>query len=182
MEGKENILANVCSFSDVRPIRMELPYPPVQVKGKNRIYANLLSMDHCGSVSELSAIAQYINHENRLSLENCSVAKTLLGIAMAEMIHLQILGEMILLLGGTIDFSVNGRDGKPKRWTAEYLSMPEQAKKMISANMVSENAAIRQYRMHMKMIKDKNINAVLARIIKDEEYHILILQALMKEV
>ncbi len=31
------------------------------------------------------------------------------------------------------------------------------------------------------MIKDHDVNAVLARIIKDEEYHIMLLQALLKE-
>ena len=39
-----------------------------------------------------------------------------------------------------------------------------------------------QDRMHMRMIKDNYINAVLARIIKDEEYHIMMLQMLVKEM
>lgn len=88
-----------------------------KVKEKNPGYANLLSIDYCGAVSELSAITQYINNENRLSCENCPVAKTLLGIAVAEM-------------------------------------------------------------MHIRMIKDEGVNAVLKRLIKDEEYHIMLLRAL----
>lgn len=55
------------------------------LKEKNQSYANLLSIDYCGSVSEMSAITQYINHENRLSCDKCPLAKTLLGIAMAEL-------------------------------------------------------------------------------------------------
>ena len=43
-------------------------------------------------------------------------------------------------------------------------------------------SSIYQYRMHMRMIKDNYINAVLARIIKDEEYHIMMLQMLVKEM
>ena len=87
-------LTNSCSFSGIRPAMMDLPYPPIQITEKNPSYANLLSMDYCGQVSELSAITQYINNENRLSCENCALAKTLLGIAMAEMMHLQKLGKM----------------------------------------------------------------------------------------
>lgn len=34
----------------------------------------------------------------------------------------------------------------------------------------------------MQMIKDNCVNAVLERIIKDEEYHIMLLQILLKEV
>lgn len=45
----------------------------------------------------------------------------------------------------------------------------------------SEKAAINQYRMHMKMIQDDYVNAVLARIIRDEECHIMLLQALSAE-
>lgn len=181
MEGKENSLANPCSFANVKPIMMDLPYPPIQVSGKNQAYANLLSMDYCGSVSEMSAIAQYINNENRLSCEKCPLAKTILGIAMAEMIHLQKLGELIFLLGGNVDFVARGHNGRPRMWTPEYLTLPMQTGKMLLADIESEKAAIHQYRMHMNMINDKDVNAVLARIIQDEEYHILLLQTLLKE-
>lgn len=161
---------------------VDLPYPPIQVREKNQAYARLLSFDYCGSVSELSAITQYINNENRMSSEKCPLAKTILGIAIAEMMHLQKLGELIFLLGGTIDFSVKQQNGRQKMWTPEYLTLPMEVRKMLLADIESEKAAISQYRMHIKMIKDDDINAVLARIIKDEEYHIMMLQALLKEL
>lgn len=182
MEEKVKPLANTCSFVNVRPILMDLPYPTVQVKEKNQAYANLLSVDYCGSVSEMSAIAQYINNENRLSCEKCPLAKTILGIAIAEMTHLQKLGELIVLLGGSIDFVAKHRNGSQKMWTPEYLNLQQSADKMIAADIESEKAAINQYKMHMQMINDNYVNAVLARIIKDEQYHIMLLQNLMKEV
>lgn len=180
MEEKENRLAAVCDFRDVRPIMMELPYPPLRVQEKNQSYANLLSIDYCGSVSEMTAIAQYINHENRLACDRCPTAKTILGIAMAEMIHLQKLGELIFLLGGTVEFIAKYRDGNSKMWTPQYLQTPEKAREMIQRNIEAEKAAIQQYRMHIKLINDKAINAVLIRIIKDEEYHIMVLQSLLE--
>ncbi len=182
MEEKAVPLADTCSFVNIKPIMMDLPYPLMQVEGKNQAYANLLSIDYCGSVSELSAITQYINNENRLSCEKCSIAKTILGIAMAEMIHLQKLGQLIVLLGGNIDFAAKLNNGRKRMWTPEYLTIPENATKMILADIESEKAAINQYRMHIKMINDRGVNAILARIIKDEEYHIMILQALIKEL
>lgn len=181
MEEKTCSLANECDFREVKPIMSELPYPPIQVREKNQYYANLLSFDYCGSVSELSAITQYINSENRLSNQKCPMAKTILGIAISEMIHLQKLGELIFLLGGTVGFTVKQRDGKEKMWTPECLALSEEPRKMILLNIESERAAIRQYRMHMRRINDRNINAVLARIIKDEEYHIMTLQSLLSE-
>ncbi|MFQ9087782.1 MAG: hypothetical protein ACLR6H_13835 [Roseburia sp.] len=50
---------------------------------------------------------------------------------------------------------------------------------MVLADIESEKAAINQYRMHMRRIRDPYVNAVLARIIRDEEYHIMTLQALL---
>lgn len=94
---------------------MDLPYPPISVKEQNPAYANLLKIDYCGSVSELSAILQYINNENRLSCERCPLAQTLLGIAIAEMIHLQKLGQLIHLLGGTVDFTIRQNNGRPSK-------------------------------------------------------------------
>lgn len=182
MEEKEKMLSNPCDFSSVRPIMMELPYPPIQVSGKNQAYANLLSIDYCGSVSELSAITQYINNENRLSCEKCPMAKTILGIAMAEMMHLQKIGELIALLGGNIDYVAKQQNGRQRMWTPKYLTLHEGAKEMLLADIEAENAAIKQYRLHIKMIKDNDVNAVLARIIKDEEYHIMLFLALLKEV
>ena len=182
MEEKVGLLVNTCSVRDVQPIMMDLPYPPIQVREKNPAYANLLSIDYCGSVSELSAITQYINHENRMSCDRCPATKAVLGIAMAEMIHLQKLGEMIFLLGGTIDFTAKHRDGRQRMWTPQYLSTPDGAREMLLADIEGEKSAIEQYRMHMKMIKDEHVNAVLARIIKDEEYHIIILQVLLTEL
>lgn len=169
---------NSCDFAGIRPAMADLPYPPIRAKEKNPGYASLLSIDYCGSVSEFSAIAQYINNENRLSCHHCSLAKTILGIAMAEMIHLQKLGELIHLLGGNVDFAARQPNGRMRLWTPEYLTLPEQIGKMIAADIEAEQSAINQYRMHMKMIRDADVNAVLARIIKDEEYHLLLLHSL----
>ena len=179
MEEKETLLTNTCSFAGVKPIMVDLPYPPIQVSGRNQAYANLLSVDYCGSVSELSAITQYINNENRLSGEHCQLAKTMLGLAIAEMMHLQKLGELIVLLGGTVDYTAKYQNGRRWMWTPEHLNIPEQAKKMIMADIEAEKGAINQYRAHIKVIGDSNVNAVLMRIIKDEEYHIMILQSLL---
>lgn len=182
MKEKVTPLTNTCNFANVNPILMDLPYPSTQVREKNQAYANLLSIDYCGSVSEMSAITQYINNENRLACEKCPMAKTILGIAMAEMIHLQKLGELIFLLGGHIDFAAKYRNGRQKMWTPEYLDIPENAEKMILADIEAEKAAINQYRTHIKMIHDDDVNAVLGRIIQDEEYHIMLLHALIKEL
>ena len=66
-------------------------------------------------------------------------------------------------------------------WTPGFLSLSENARKMILADIEAEKAAISQYRMHIKVIRDDCVNRVLERIIMDEEYHIMILQVLLRE-
>lgn len=166
---------NTCNLQGIRPIMVDLPYPPIQVRGKNSRYADLLTVDYCGSVSELSAVLQYINNENRLSGEHCSLIRTILGIAMAEMIHLQKLGELIHLLGGNVCFEAGQPDGL---WSPSCLVLPYTVPQMLQADLEAEKAAIRQYKAHIHAIQDDSINDVLRRIIQDEEYHIMILQSL----
>ncbi len=180
MDNKK-VITDSCDFRGVTPIMMDLPYPAIQVEERNPAYANLLSIDYCGAVSEMTAISQYINNENKMSCEKCPLAKTILGIAMAEMIHLQKLGQLIVLLGGNIDFSAKFQNGRQKMWTPEYASIPNHVERMILSDIDAEKDAINQYRMHMKVVKDSCVNAVLSRIVKDEEYHIMILEALLRE-
>lgn len=177
-----NLLTNTCDFRGVTPIMVDLPYPQIQVQEKNRDYADLLSNDYAGGVSEMTAIIQYINHENGMACERCPMAKTILGIAMAEMIHLQKLAEMIFLLGGSVDFAARQRNGRNRMWTPQNIVISQNTREMLLADMEGEKAAIRQYKAHSKLINDSGINAVLSRIVQDEEYHMMILQTLLKEL
>ena len=95
--------------------------------------------------------------------------------------HLQKLGELIVLLGGDINFSAKYRKGGTKLWSPEFITIPKNVRSMILADIEAEKAAINQYEMHIKMIGDNDVNAVLKRIIDDEEYHIMILKMLLKE-
>lgn len=176
MEARGKTLQNDCSFSGVSPLMLPFPYPPIRVREPNQFYANLLTVDYCGSVSELTAITQYIHGESRVCSGDCAAARTLLGIAIAEMMHLQKLGELIVLLGGTIDYAVPTRNGKPQLWTPGYVDLAGSLQAVISSNIEAEKAAINQYEQHMRMIEDDCVNAVLARIIQDEEYHIMLLR------
>ena len=78
-----------------------------------------------------------------------------------------------------MDFEAKGFNGRPRLWTPEYLSIPENVRKMLLADMESEAEAIKQYERHMSMIGDDCVNDVLARIILDEEYHIMLLKSLL---
>ena len=88
----------------------------------------------------------------------------------------------VKLLGGNVNYTAKHRNGAKRMWTPEYLTIPEHAAKMIQADIAAEKDAIEQYQMHIKMIQDDCVDAVLARSIKDEEYHIMLLRNLLEEL
>ena len=178
----EKVMEAACDFSGIKPVMLDLPYPPIAVSERNLSYADMLTVDYCGAVSEFTAIAQYINNENRLSCERCDIAKPLLGLAVCEMMHLQKLGELIVLLGGNIGYTASSRNGRPVMWSPSFLNIPSECSRMLQADMEAEIEAINQYEMHISWIKDECVNAVLRRIIQDEEYHIMMLKTLAKEL
>ena len=178
----EKVMEAVCDFSGIKPVMLDLPYPPIAVSERNLSYADMLSVDYCGTVSEFTAIAQYINNENRLSCEMCAIAKPLLGMAVCEMMHLQKLGELIVLLGGNIGYTASSRNGRAVMWSPSFANIPSECSRMLQADIEAEIEAINQYEMHISWIKDECVNAVLRRIIQDEEYHIMMLKTLAKEL
>jgi len=179
MEENVKKIISGCDFSGVKPAMMDLPYPPLQVREKNQLYAELLSISYCGMVSEMSAIMQYINNENRMFCERCPMGKTILGMAMGEMMHMQKLGELIHLLSGSVCYVTKQSGGRQWMWSPQCLTLPEKVGEMLQADLESEQAAISQYNMHIRMIKDDYVNAVLERIIQDEQYHIMLLRSML---
>jgi len=176
--NKEKLMCD-CNLFEIKPAVMNLPYPSVQVQERNLEYADLISVSYCGTISEMSAVMQYINNESRMINKKCLMGKTILGMALAEMMHMQILGEMIGLLGGTVCYTAKPPGGQQWVWSPQCLTLPERFDEMLQADLEREMATINQYNMHMRMIKDVHVNTVLYRIVQDEQYHIMLLRSMM---
>jgi len=179
MTDNTKMIRSSCDFSGVKPAVMDLPYPPVQVRERNKEYAALISVSYCGSISEVSAVMQYINNESRMFNRKCKIGRTILGMAMAEMTHMQILAELIGLLGGTVCYTSMYPGGQQQVWSPHCLTMPEDIKEMLQADLEREIATIDQYDRQIQRIRDEGVNAVLCRIVQDEQYHIMLLRSMM---
>lgn len=172
-DNNESNYVEKCSVEGVKPAMAEGAYPIIQVEKPNKYYAHLLSIDYAGAVSEFTAVAQYTNHEMRLTNKYCEIARTVLAISKTEMMHLQMLGELIVLLGEHLTYNVH-YNKKKHPWTSKYVYYKTTPEQMILADIEAEKQAIKQYKEHMNLIGDQYINKVIERIIKDEENHILL--------
>ncbi len=103
----------------------------------------------------------------------------LLAIAQAEMIHLQMLGELIVLLGRPLTYDAT-KSHCNTLWTPETVTFGNNFNTMICANIDGEYSAIKQYEKHISKIHDPYIQAILKRIAMDEKYHISLLKKLLK--
>nr|WP_317413190.1 demethoxyubiquinone hydroxylase family protein [uncultured Solibaculum sp.] len=157
------------------------PYPPIQVCGPNKKYAQMLKVDLACPQSELTAITQYTYQSWQLDQKLSQVSNTMRHIAMVEMHHLDILGQLIVLLGGNPTYSCR-QQGRQIIWNG---GMPnychDSLAQIMKENIAAEEFAIEIYQRQIKCIEDPNIVAILQRIILDEKVHLEIFHHYLAE-
>ena len=165
----------------VKPIALSLPYPTIDGVEKNLLTASKLSVIYAGKHGELNAILQYVYQSfffNKFKKEE--IASTLMGIAVAEMEHLEILGELILSLGQSPVYA----ECLPYRcnfYSSSNVSYSTNAEKMLLDDIAGEMLAVGDYEKAISEIEDEKVQAILVRIKLDEELHIKVLKdALLK--
>lgn len=154
-----------------------LPYPPISVQKPNKYYALLLLEDYTGVVSEMTAINQYIYHDFTIYNTNPKIAKVLEHIAIVEMHHLDILAQLIILLGGNPTFYNQGN-----YWNGSYVYYGNNVLEKLIADLNAEKEAIKNYQLHIKIINDPYIKNILSRIVIDEEIHVQIFNDLISDL
>lgn len=154
-------------------------YPPITVTEPNLQYAALLSGDFASVCSELTAVMQYNYQKWILARQNSRLGHALEQIAMVEMQHLDMLGQLIVLLGGTPQYLALQKN-RPAYWNGRMIFADTTLPAMLTRDIRNEEFTIENYRNQIKIIEDPCITAVLERIILDEEKHIQIFQSFLK--
>lgn len=116
----------------------EVPFPEVKYVVKNPMYANLLYDDLSGELGELSAVTQYI-YEHMEIVNFPELSKIMVKIAIQEMKHLNLVGELIKRLGKKPCFI----DSKGVNWNSKYVKYNfEDIVKIMKYNIETEKVAI----------------------------------------
>ena len=169
-----------------KKVSADMPYPPIRVERPNLRYAGILSFDFAAPNSELTAVNQYLYQNWVLRPKYQDIAEITKDVAKVEMHHLQILGSLIVLLGGNPTYSVIKKDANQKEcvcvWNGTILSYTTVLRQATINNIKMEQQTINTYRTHMKIIKDRHINAILERIIADELIHLNIFNDILKTI
>lgn len=155
--------------------RLDLPYPCVTVTECDFKYANMISDAYAGRGSETTAIAQYRAHA--LYLQCCpEILAAYRGIWEVEMIHQDLLGCLLIQLCAfpKLFSGITRRFWSGNAPVYECSLLP-----ILLADIEGEREAIAHYQRLIACIKNESIQALLERIILDEQLHIEILQSLI---
>lgn len=160
-------------------VKLDIPYPEIKVESQDAYYADVLSQDYAGVVSETTAALGYsFQHFDKFK-EDEEFSDIVEEISIVEMHHLEMLGKLIKLLGkDPVYKTCEASRGDCVMWSADNINYNNDVRKMLEIDIASEKAAIRNYTRHKDIIKDKYIDAILERIIKDEERHLEIFELL----
>jgi bacterioferritin len=156
------------------------PYPPIKVQCANLHYAEILTDDYAGVVSELTAVNQYLYHHILFQEIDKKLGKLLENVSITEMRHLEILARVIRMLGSSPvlrgAYSTGGQF-----WAGNFIYYGTNLYEQLQADIDAEYTAIAQYQKHIHLIADPYIQAILKRIILDEKVHIRLFQQALAE-
>jgi bacterioferritin len=156
------------------------PYPEIKPAKRSKMAVDLLLEDYSGNVSELTATLQYMYHNFVEKPANENLANLLEKTAIVEMIHMEVLADAIIALGGKPIYKT-GDYFNPKYWSSDLVVYGKNLEDRLKSDLDSEYKAIRKYREHISRIDDPNIQALLKRIILDEEVHVALFKDALKK-
>lgn len=155
----------------------ESPYPPIKVEEPNLKYACLLQADEASDKSEFTSISQYVYQSWIFQACYKEIAHGIIKIAEVEMHHLDMLGKLIILLGGEPKLQSGYRI-----WNGNMVNYTVSPVNMLKSSIMLEVAAIETYEKQINYIKDKYIVDILKRIVEDEQIHLKIFNNYLSEL
>jgi bacterioferritin len=167
--------------SDMAAYHVNKPYPvPVNLP-RNPQQGALLSLAYAGRDSEMTALSQYVVHHETCSDTDPQISKDILQIGIIEMFHLDMLGSCMKQLGVGVNLAVqNGRS--LQFWSTQNIKYGCNLRDRIAIDIQSEAACIAQYQQIIRRMPNDAINALLQRIIDDEELHIKLFENMLTKI
>lgn len=162
-----------------KPLTVPEPFPSIKDLCEDAYSLRIISPAYASSTGELNAILQYIYHS--FFFERCGyadAAEKLVSIAVAEMQHLDLLGQTILALGAPPVYCRNPSTGFDF-YSAKYVAYSRSLKFMLEDDILGEKQAISEYDNMLKRLKNPQVKKIVSRIRSDEILHLETLQGIL---
>lgn len=163
-------------------LKAEKVYPSLDGITEDYKTLRVISPAYAGGKGELTAVLQYVYQSVLLErLQKTEMSKKILGIAINEMRHLELLGSAITRLGAPPAFTacLPYPVGFYSASSVNYVKTPCG---MLEADIKAETDAIAEYRRILTCISNAALAALIERIIEDEELHLSAFRSMKEEL
>lgn len=155
-----------------KPLIAQLPYPSVKKLTCDPIAARILTSAYATSCGELNSILQYVYQSfvfNHAGKED--VAELLKSVAMAEMMHLDMLGNALINLGAQPIYTFTP-PAAFNFYSTKFVSYTGKFADMLEDDIIAEKHAVCSYKKMLCRLKNDGVKALVARLLEDEELHL----------
>ena len=156
------------------------PYPPVKVTRENVRFAAQLSSAFGGSGGEFGT-AEYVFQSVIFRSTYPEYADIFGRIAMVEMRHLNMIGELMKLLGLPPVYG-EYENGVPSYWNGTFPDYTDDLASAILHDLDGEQKAYSAYVSLSRRSGDRCVFAVLSRIALDEMIHVNLLRGMLAKL
>lgn len=155
-----------------KPMIEDMPYPDLSKLTVDHKNARIIMPAYADAESEMTAVLQYIFQSISLGVAgNSRYASTIESIAIAEMKHLDMLGEALLRMGVKPIYTRRPPDNC-NFYSTCHVDYATQPVAMLAADIAAETDAIRGYEAMLPRITEPTLAALISRILLDERMHL----------
>lgn len=155
-----------------KPLIAEGAYPSLKNLQPDPYAARILSSAYATSAGELNATLQYIYHSiSFLCAEDEVRADLLKSIAIAEMMHIHMLGEALTRLGAPPVYSF-APPAHYNFYSTKFVAYSRSLRNMLEDDIMGEKYAIYGYERMLPRLKNDTLRTLICRILEDEHLHV----------
>lgn len=168
--------------SMAKPLTVNNDYPTTDGICPDAYSLTVISPAYATSTGELNAILQYVYQSFIFAKQRMQqISDTLEGIAVAEMIHLKLLGNTIAALGAQPIFCQYPPMGY-NFYSTKFVSYSRNPVNMIEDDIMGEKHAICQYSKMLTRLKNEQVKAIISCIVEDEKLHLETLNEILNKL
>ncbi len=165
-----------------KPLIADKAYPTTDGISHDCRALRIISPAYASSTGEINAILQYNYHAVMFVGRGLDeYAELLDSIAVAEMIHLKLLGKLILALGAQPVYTALPPAGF-NFYSTKFVAYSRSLKNMIEDDIISERHAIMSYAYMLDRLRNDRVSEIISRILEDEKLHLKSLTELLNKI
>lgn len=160
---------------------IDIPYPKIKdYKITDETLTKLRSV-FSGITSELSQILHY-SYVRSIYSENKEISKLFTSLSITEMRHYALLSDFIYKSKNKPCIGFKNELGNFEAWNSSFINYEQGLINIINDSIQKEIETIKKYKNIISTSNNNELNALLSRIILDEERHIELLSSVKKNL